>query len=89
MSENEEKIRQRAYEIWEREGRPEGRGHEHWSQARREIDKYGAPEGAALDTEKAGSGRPAPEGSRPGTGDLAGKPDAATPAKSTNTTRRS
>jgi hypothetical protein len=30
-------IRQRAYELWEREGRPEGCDHAHWQQAEREI----------------------------------------------------
>lgn len=34
---NEERIRQRAYEIWEREGRPEGREQEHWTRACQEI----------------------------------------------------
>ena len=29
----DEKIRQRAYELWEQEGRPEGRHSEHWEQA--------------------------------------------------------
>jgi hypothetical protein len=32
-----ERIRQRAYEIWEREGRPEGREQAHWEQAEREV----------------------------------------------------
>jgi Protein of unknown function (DUF2934) len=31
------RIRQRAYELWERDGRPEGRDHAHWHQAEREI----------------------------------------------------
>ena len=69
MGEDEDKVRRRAYEIWEREGRPEGRHDEHWSQARREMEKYGAPEGAQLGRGEAGAaGRPAPEGARPGTG---------------------
>ncbi len=34
----EEKIRQRAYELWEAEGRPEGRQAEHWQRAAREIE---------------------------------------------------
>ena len=34
----EQRIRLRAYTIWEREGRPEGREQEHWEQARREIE---------------------------------------------------
>lgn len=35
----EEKIRARAHEIWEQEGRPSGRAEEHWEQARREIEE--------------------------------------------------
>jgi DUF2934 family protein len=33
----QQRIRQRAYELWEREGRPHGRAHAHWHQAEREI----------------------------------------------------
>jgi hypothetical protein len=33
----EEKIRIRAYELWEQSGRPEGRQHEFWHQAEREL----------------------------------------------------
>jgi hypothetical protein len=33
----DERIRQRAYEIWEREGRPEGREAEHWRMAVEEL----------------------------------------------------
>ncbi|WP_102958378.1 DUF2934 domain-containing protein [Mangrovicella endophytica] len=32
-------IRDRAYAIWEREGRPVGREHEHWAEAAREIER--------------------------------------------------
>ena len=32
-----ERIRQRAYEIWEREGRPHGRDEEHWRMAVDEL----------------------------------------------------
>ncbi len=32
-----ERIRKRAHEIWEQEGRPEGRQREHWARATREI----------------------------------------------------
>jgi hypothetical protein len=32
-------IRLRAYEIWESEGRPEGRQHEHWSRAEGELGR--------------------------------------------------
>jgi hypothetical protein len=34
---HEERIRERAYEIWERVGRPEGKAVEHWLQAEAEI----------------------------------------------------
>ncbi|MGQ9369836.1 DUF2934 domain-containing protein [Azospirillum sp. ST 5-10] len=38
MSEDlERRIRQRAFEIWDREGRPEGRAQDHWTLAREEI----------------------------------------------------
>ena len=33
----EERIRQRAFELWEDAGRPEGREYTHWLQARLEI----------------------------------------------------
>jgi hypothetical protein len=35
---DDERIRGRAHEIWESEGRPEGRHEEHWTRARREIE---------------------------------------------------
>ena len=33
----EETVRDRAYFIWEHEGRPEGRAHDHWYRATREA----------------------------------------------------
>lgn len=36
---NDAAIRDRAYEIWEREGRPSGREHEHWAEAAQEIEQ--------------------------------------------------
>ena len=36
--EREQRIRERAHALWEREGRPEGRNEEHWAQACREVD---------------------------------------------------
>ncbi|REG60767.1 hypothetical protein B0G80_3579 [Paraburkholderia sp. BL6669N2] len=35
----EEKIRARAYELWEKDGSPEGRADEYWEQARFQIDE--------------------------------------------------
>lgn len=34
---HENRIRQRAYEIWELSGRPEGRDREHWELAEKEL----------------------------------------------------
>ncbi|SNR44296.1 DUF2934 domain-containing protein [Paracoccus sediminis] len=34
---DQERIKQRAHEIWESEGRPEGREAEHWSRAEEEL----------------------------------------------------
>ncbi|MBV8568725.1 MAG: DUF2934 domain-containing protein [Methylobacteriaceae bacterium] len=33
----EDRIRARAHQIWEEEGRPEGRDREHWERAEREV----------------------------------------------------
>lgn len=33
----EQRIQERAYAIWEAEGRPEGREREHWQQAQHEV----------------------------------------------------
>ncbi|RAZ87073.1 DUF2934 domain-containing protein [Mesorhizobium hawassense] len=38
-----ERIRQRAHEIWEQAGRPEGAHMEHWDQATAEVDAAGKP----------------------------------------------
>ena len=38
MDDRDERIRKRAHEIWEEEGRPEGREYSHWLRARAEID---------------------------------------------------
>lgn len=35
---DEDRIRVRAHEIWERQGRPEGQHDAHWDQARQEIE---------------------------------------------------
>jgi len=38
----QQRIQQRAYELWENEGRPQGREQAHWQQAEREIAGRGA-----------------------------------------------
>ena len=56
----ERAIREAAYYIWEREGRPEGRSHDHWRRA--VASRSGVPhdhEAEALDDEeKLLAGRP-------------------------------
>ncbi len=37
MTDREEKIRQHAYGIWEKEGYPHGRDEDHWHRAVREV----------------------------------------------------
>lgn len=49
-----DRINRRAYEIWDREGRPEGQELEHWCQAERELaaegnSEAGQGDGAASD----------------------------------------
>jgi DUF2934 family protein len=51
-SDKEARIRERAYEIWVRDGRPHGRDAEHWQKAEAEI---AAESGAAGDRAAAGS----------------------------------
>ena len=49
---NDEAIRDRAYAIWEREGRPQGRERDHWLQARWELSGEEAKAAAAPKTAK-------------------------------------
>ncbi len=61
----DEKIRQRAYEIWEREGRT-GNPEDHWFRAQQELDDRGqersdetvadAPPAAAAEASSAATG---------------------------------
>lgn len=41
MTDHEKTVRERAHEIWEREGKPEGKHAEHWAQAEHEISHSG------------------------------------------------
>jgi uncharacterized protein YjbJ (UPF0337 family) len=38
----ESRIRERAYELWEEEGYPDGRDRAHWEQASSEIEAHGS-----------------------------------------------
>ena len=70
-SEREERIRQRAYQIWQSEGHGHGRQDDHWHQAEREIA-----------AEEAGGSSKAPRRATRSRTASAGKPTA---AKSTGT----
>ena len=62
MPKDHEKIRQRAYEIWNRDGRQHGQADDHWLQAERELG--GAETGVAAEQEQAAQApqaTPAPE----------------------------
>jgi hypothetical protein len=48
----EERVRQRAHELWERAGRPEGLAEQHWEQALQQITAEA--EGADSDREEGG-----------------------------------
>ena len=56
---DQDKIRERAYAIWEQDGRPEGREQEHWYRASSEL----GGDGASMDLD---SGAITPDG-RPAT----------------------
>jgi hypothetical protein len=60
-------IERRAYQIWERDGRPEGRAKEHWRQAEQELAG-----------ERSGEEPPLPEHYAPGEVGGPGEPQADT-----------
>ena len=57
----QDRIRQRAHEIWEQAGRPEGAHQEHWEQATAEIDGAAKPKKAA----KKADAKPAKAAAKP------------------------
>ena len=56
-----DRIHKRAYEIWEREGRPDGQHDAHWEQARRECEA----EDAAVPPAATPPEAPAPKAAKP------------------------
>lgn len=66
----EDRIRARAHEIWEREGRPEGEELRHWDEARLEIEaEERVASGTGMDDGDAGAARLS-EGANAGGSDL-------------------
>ncbi len=58
----EDEIRQRALELWEQRGRPEGHDAEFWTQAERELTLGANPSGttANASARRSGSGSDGP-----------------------------
>lgn len=54
-TDHEARIRERAYEIWESAGRPEGREQEHWYAAEIQVSQHGSQSGGASDETLPGS----------------------------------
>ena len=50
MDNNEDKIRQRAYELWEQNGKPKNREDEYYLQAKRELRVQHGLEGVNSDS---------------------------------------
>lgn len=50
-----ERVRRRAHDIWERDGRPDGRHDEHWAQAEAEVDDEIRAERQSEETESSAS----------------------------------
>ncbi|MFD2055540.1 DUF2934 domain-containing protein [Mesorhizobium calcicola] len=52
----EDRIRQRAYELWEREGKPDGADLRFWEKAMDEIDEEGRQKDSSDKRQPAGMG---------------------------------
>ncbi|SKA36369.1 DUF2934 domain-containing protein [Consotaella salsifontis] len=77
---NHDDISKRAYEIWEREGRPHGRDSEHWEQAARELGEEVASAAPSAQPASASDGASEPEPVKRGRGRAAMKgADSASP----------
>lgn len=56
VNDRNDRIRERAHAIWEREGRPHGRQEEHWRQASQEIgDELFQQQGSTDSQERRGA----------------------------------
>jgi len=58
----EHTIRERAYAIWEQEGRPDGREWDHWTRAAVEIGSTGVATAAAKPADQPARGKSAAKG---------------------------
>jgi hypothetical protein len=58
----EDRVRERAYALWEKDGRPDGRSDEYWRQARSEVEAEEAEPG---NESSEGSTKETPSTTRP------------------------
>ena len=78
----EEDIRKVANQIWESEGRPEGRADTHWAQALAQLEAGSKPAKKAAGTKKPAAAKKAPAAKAPAAKvSAAKKPAAKKPAK--------
>jgi hypothetical protein len=63
-AESEDRVRARAYALWEREGQPEGGAERHWTQAEEEERAEARGQGEAPATEVAGTAGRAQRGAK-------------------------
>jgi len=77
---NDAHVAKRAYEIWEKEGRPHGRDREHWLQAVEELSTTIVADPVVLKPVKAAAPKVAAKPAAPAKPVIAAKPVA--PAKS-------
>ena len=82
-SPNNDRVSKRAYEIWEREGRPHGRHEQHWHAALREIGEEGSDGGAVSGAQPIGDGADAEQPRSNADARLSVTPAASVPAKPT------
>ena len=94
MEITEEKIRNRAYQIWEREGQPHGRNLEHWLQAHWELMNEAAAKNGSAEAGKAADAAEKPKTVRrtakakaAPAADAAAAPAKATATKAKSTTK--
>lgn len=59
---SEQSVRERAYFIWEQQGKPYGRDREHWAMAERELFTAGMTAGAAAKATGGGAVKAATNG---------------------------
>jgi hypothetical protein len=60
----EDRVRDRAYALWERDGRPDGRSDGYWQQARSEVEAEEAEPGNESPVHEMEKRQPPPAGSK-------------------------